>query len=199
LCGIIQAVCQRPLATPAENSLIATLGFGIMGVLGGAALGWAARDLGLLQRLTLAGLVGFGVGGLLNLLLIWAMNGDASAAPPIFEGGRVPWNSQVILVVASLYAVAFLIRGIIGGAVLGVALPHARAVRALSVLGGLGFAAGGFLVTGALLLPGLRVEDPQLPLTWIGTCALWVGGSTAVGGAILGAGVGLLYRPPGES
>jgi hypothetical protein len=168
-------------------------------VLGGTALGWAARDVRLLQRFTLAGLVGFGVGGLLNLLLIWATDGDASAFPPIFEKDRIPSNPEVILVGALLYAVAFLVRGTIGGAVLGVALPHPRAVRALSALGALGFGVGGFVVSGALLLPQLRVEDPQLPLTWIGTCALWVGGSTAVGGALLGAGVGLLLRPRGGS
>jgi hypothetical protein len=199
LCGVLQGILQRPGSTPAENSLVATLGFGLMGVLGGAALGWAARDTRFLWRLAFAGLLGFGAGGLLNLLLVYATNGDASAEPPIFQAGKVPWTTPVYFIAALLYAVAFAVRGAMGGAVLGVALPSRHAVRALSVLGALGFAAGAFLVTGALLLPGLRVEDPETPLTALRLCAVWAGGSTALGGAVLGAGVGMLARPHGAS
>jgi hypothetical protein len=195
LCGVLQAFVQRPHAAPSENSLVATFGFGIMGGLGGAALGWAARDMRLLQRLALTGLLGFGVGGLLNLLLLSATNGDASAEPPIFEAGKVPWTAPVYLIAALLYAVAFAVRGTIGGAVLGVALPGRHAVRTLSLVGAFGFAAGAFLVTGALLLPGLRVEDPDSPLIAVELCAVWAGGSAAIGGAMLGVGVGLLARP----
>src|SRR5690349_10331303 len=83
--GLLQAALQRPYTQPVENSLAATFGFAVMGLLGGAALGWAARDPRAVRRLALTGLLGFGVGGLLNLLLLYATNGDASAEPPIFR------------------------------------------------------------------------------------------------------------------
>jgi hypothetical protein len=162
LCGLLQAALNHPATeVAARDSLIATLGFGIMGLVGGAALGVAARDGRAVRRFATAGLVGFGPGGLLALLLIYAAGRDLTALAPVFPVMAMPdadlraW--PVYLFGAGMYLIAFLLRGVIGGAVLGVAVPNRHAVRFPSVLGGLGFGLGGAAGTFVLNQPWFDV------------------------------------------
>jgi hypothetical protein len=194
LCGLVQAALADPAAVPARDSLVATLGFAVMGALGGAALGQVRRDARARRRLALVGLLGFGVGGLLNLLLIWAAGADLSALPPVFADAQLPGGHPIppgmYAYAALMYLIAFLVRGVIGGAVMGLAVPDRRAVRFLSLMGGIGFGLGG--VVGMLLLnvPGWNVPGVSPFVVYV----LWLASSTAVGGAILGAGLSRLRR-----
>jgi hypothetical protein len=193
--GLVQAsFYNRVPDFSAEQSLIATAGYAIMGIVGGAALGLARRDTRALYRFALVGLLGFGVGGLLNLMLVWAANGDLSAIPLTTAETRLP-NGQPItpgmyFYLGLMYLIAFLVRGVIGGAVFGLAVPHRRAVRFLSLMGGIGFGLGG--VAGMLLLntPGWAITSLSVEVVFV----LWLALSTGIGGAFLGGGVGALLR-----
>jgi hypothetical protein len=195
LCGLVQAALNYPATEAAgRDSLMASLGFGVMGLMGGLALGLAERDSRAARRFALTGVLGFGVGGLLALLLFYAAQRDLSALPPLFAGAQVPgglpggWG--VYLYAAGMYSLAFLVRGVIGGAVLGLAVPNRHAVRFLAFAGGLGFGLGG--VVGVLLL-----NAPWWNVAYLGVYGvfvLWLGSAALVGGAILGAAVGMLPR-----
>jgi hypothetical protein len=195
LCGLVQAALNHPASQiAARDSLIATLGFGIMGMLGGATLGFAARSVRAVNRFALAGLVGFGAGGLLNLLLVYAAARDLTALAPVFGVVAAPEAEAVDLriytFIALMYAIAFLTRGVIGGAVLGVAVPSRHAVRFLSLMGGLGFGIGGIAGWAVVNQPWLEVAHLGVYAVYV----LWLTTSTLIGGAVLGAGVGLLSR-----
>jgi hypothetical protein len=196
LCGVVQAALNYPATQAAvRDSLMASLGFGIMGLLGGAALGLAERDSRAVRRFALTGLLGFGLGGLLALLLIYAAGRDLSALPPLFVGaqppGGLPGGWGIYLYVAFMYLLAFMVRGVIGGAVLGLAVPNRQGVRFLAAAGGLGFGLGG--VVGVFLLNAPWWNVAYLGV--FGVFVLWLASTTLVGGALLGAGVGMLTRP----
>ncbi len=175
LCGLVEYGLRAP-AYGSEHlgSLIASLGFTLMGVLGATALGLATGDSRLLRRLIAAGILGFGLGGLLSLLLVLIVRADLSAMPPVFVGG-IPERA---------FAVA------IGGALMGLAVPNRHGVRLLAVLGALGFGIGGAAGVVLLNIPGwspLRLPDAAV-------FALWLAVSAAPGGAALGWGLGMLAR-----
>jgi hypothetical protein len=171
------------------DSVVASAGFGLMGAVGGAALGLAARDSRLLRRLLLAGLIGFGPAGLVNLVLLITSKTDLSAEPPVFPSG-ILGDAAGYSYVAAMYALAFATRGAIGGAFLGLAVPDRHSVRVLAVVGALGFGLGGVVGMVVLNLPGWSV----LTLGAAGVHVLWLGSSTAVGGAVLGAFAARLCR-----
>lgn len=172
-------------------SLIATLGFTVMGVLGGVALGAAARDGRLLRRLVVTGVLGFGVGGLLSLLLIVTIQADLSALPPVFVGGIPAFAVGPALGYAGvMYFLAFAVRGALGGALMGLAVPNRHGVRLLAVLGALGFGAGG--AAGVVLLNA--PPWGPLPLPDAAVYALWLAVGALPGGAALGWGLGILSR-----
>jgi hypothetical protein len=197
LCGLVQAALNYPATEAAgRDSLMASVGFGVMGLVGGLALGLAERDGRAARRFVLTGVLGFGVGGLLALLLVYAEQRDLSALPPLFVGaqapGGLPGGWGVFLYVACMYLLAFMVRGVIGGAVLGLAVPHRHAVRFLAFAGGLGFGLGG--VVGVLLL-----NAPWWNVAYLGVYGvfvLWLGSTALVGGAVLGAAVGMVTRAP---
>lgn len=200
LCGLIQAALYDPAADfgSPRHSLVATLGFAVVGFLGGAGFDLALRQRGFLPRFALAGLLGFGIGGLLNLLLIWAAGADLSALAPVFLDARLPGGHpiprQAYFYAALMYLIAFLVRGVIGGAVLGLVVPHRRAVRFLSLMGGVGFGLGGVAGMALLNVPGWDLR----PLGVLGVYVLWLGTSCTIGGAFLGYGTRRLLRrvPP---
>jgi hypothetical protein len=198
LCGLVQGGLYDQWAVPARDSLVATLGFAVMGIVGGAALGLARRERRAMPRFALVGLLGFGVGGLLNLLLIWAAGADLSALLPMLNTTRLPGGNPVTpgmyFYVALMYLIAFLVRGVIGGAVLGLVIPHRRAVRFLSLMGGTGFGLGGVAGMALLNAPGVDLR----PLGVLGVYVLWLGTSCTIGGAFLGYGTRRLLRrvPP---
>jgi len=165
-------------------SAAANVGYGVLGMVGGALLGLALDDLRLLRRLALVGLIGFGVGGLFNLMLVFAIGLDASATIPAFSAGIRQGGLGTYLFVALLYGLAFAMRGAIGGAFLGLAVPHRHSVRILSLAGAVGFGAGGVLGFVLFTLPRAETLWP-----WLGSPvdhAIWIAVTAAVGGAVLG-------------
>jgi hypothetical protein len=86
--------------------------------------------------------------------------------------------------------VAFGVRGALGGALLGLAVPNRHGVRVLSVVGFLGFAAGGALGLAILAAGGVHLAGLGLLMVDV----IWLTSTAAVGGAVLGAGVGILAR-----
>jgi hypothetical protein len=190
LCGILEAVLGAATAeTPDLASLVASLGLGLMGITGGVALGLAARDSRLLRRLALTGLLGFGPGGLIGLALLFRLHQDPAALPPVIL--PVPDTGPAVYAFgALLYAVGFGVRGAFGGAVLGLAVPNRHSVRILSILGFLGFATGGAVGLAILAAGGLNLANLGLLVVDV----LWLTSTTTVGGAVLGAGVGMLSR-----
>ncbi len=192
LCGLLQYALRAPAyGSPVVASLIATSGFTAMGVLGGVALGLGARDSRLLRRLVVTGILGFGLGGLLSLLLILTVRADLSSMPPVFVGG-IPEGAFAVAIgfAAVMYFLAFAIRGAVGGALMGLALPNRHGVRVLAVLGALGFGIGGAAGVVLLNLPGWS----PLVLPDAAVFALWLAVSTAPGGAALGWGLAVLSR-----
>jgi hypothetical protein len=195
LCGLVQGALNYPATEAAgRDSLMASLGFGVMGLVGGAALGLAGRDSRAARRLALTGLLGFGVGGLLALLLVYAAQRDLTALPPLFASARLPDGEPIgwghYLYAAFMYLLAFMVRGVIGGAVLGLAVPNRHAVRVLAFAGGLGFGLGG--AVGVLVL-----NSPWWNVAYLGVFGvfvLWLGCTALVGGAAVGAAVGTLTR-----
>jgi hypothetical protein len=195
LCGILEAAFSAATAeTPFLASLTATLGFALVGLLGSIALGLAAGDTRLLRRLALTAFLGFGPGGLIGLFLVIMLQADPTALPPVFR--EDPDAGPAVYVVAALlYGVAFGARGALGGAALGLAVTPRHSVRILSLVGFLGFASGGAGGLLILALGGLRLAALGL----LAVDVLWLASSAAVGGAILGAGVGTLVRAGGRS
>jgi hypothetical protein len=192
LCGLVQYALRAPAYSSAvTGSLIATSGFAAMGVLGGVALGLATWDTRLLRRLAVTGVLGFGLGGFLSLLLVPIMQADLSSLPPVFVGG-VPDQAfaPALGFAAAMYFVAFAIRGALGGALMGIAVPNRHSVRLLAVLGALGFGVGGAAGVVALNVPAWS----PLPLPDAAVYALWLAVSTLPGGAALGLGLAMLSR-----
>jgi hypothetical protein len=195
LCGLIQAALNYPATeAAARDSLMATVGFGVMGLVGGAALGLAGRDTRAARRLALTGLLGFGVAGLLALLLVYAAQRDLTAMPPLFASARLadgePLNWGLYLYAAFMYLLAFMVRGVLGGAVLGLAVPNRHAVRVLAAAGGLGFGLGGALSLLLLNAPWWNAAY----LGVFGVFVIWLAVTALFGGAALGAAVGMLRR-----
>jgi hypothetical protein len=191
LCGILEAAFAVATAeTPFLASLVATLGFAFVGILGGTALGLAAGDTRLLRRLALTSFLGFGPGGLIGLFLVLMLQADPTVLPPVLvpSSGAGP---AVYALGAVLWMVGFGARGAMGGAVMGLAVAHRHSVRLLSILGLVGFAAGGAVSTAILNLGGLNAPTLGRLIVYV----IWLTTSTSVGGAILGAGVGMLVRP----
>jgi hypothetical protein len=196
LCGLVQGALNYPATeTPVRDSVMASLGFAVMGLVGGLALGLAERDGRAVRRCSLAGLLGFGVGGLLALLLVYAAQRDLTALPPLFAGAQFPGGLEaglgIYLYAAFMYMLAFMVRGVIGGAVLGVAVANRHAVRFLAAASGVGFGLGGVLGVLILNCPLWNVAY----LGVFGVFVLWLGCTALVGGAVLGTAVGMLSRP----
>jgi hypothetical protein len=190
LCGVLEAAFATATAEmPLLASLVATAGFALVGVFGGIALGLAARDSRLLRRLAVTGLLGFGPGGLIGLFLVLLFKMDPTAVPAMLRGDPSA-GPAVYVVGAILWMVGFGARGALGGAFLGLAVPHRHSVRILALTGLLGFAAGGAVGMVILGLGGLQLA--ALPML-VGY-AVWLTSSTAIGGAILGAGLATLLR-----
>jgi hypothetical protein len=180
---------------PVVASLVACLGYGLMGALGGAALGLAGRNGRAAVRLAVAGLLAFAVGGLCNVVLAGLLQIDPSVAPPLPVLVGETYLMPVILSLGS-----FGIRGAMGGALLGLAFARRHSVRILSVAGFLGFGLGGMLGCCLFLVPGLnRAGLALFSLGPVAAYALWMGLCTAVGGAILGAVVAVLSPGPRAS
>jgi hypothetical protein len=157
-------------------SLVGCLGYGLMGAVGGAALGLARRQARAAVRLAVAGLLAFGLGGLANVLLAGVQGIDLSVQPP----------SPFPLLILTL--TAFGIRGAMGGALLGLAFHSRHSVRILSLAGFLGFGLGAGLSSCLFQVPGLdRVGLAIISLGPSAAYAIWIGVCTAVGGAVLAA------------
>ncbi|HJT77198.1 MAG TPA: hypothetical protein VJ739_08350 [Gemmataceae bacterium] len=192
LAGLVQfALRAAAYDSAVAASLIATLGFTAMAVGGGIALGLAVRDSRLLRRLVVTGVLGFGVGGLLSLLLIATIQADLTALPPVFVGG-IPGSAvgTALGYAAVMYFLAFAVRGAIGGALMGLAVPNRHGVRLLAALGALGFGLGGAAGVGLLNAPPWS----PLPLPDAAVYALWLTVSALPGGVALGWGLGILSR-----
>jgi hypothetical protein len=170
--GPLVAAEDQPLVL----SLLGCLGYGLMGAVGGAALGLARRQGRAAVRLAVAGLLAFGLGGLCNVLLAGVQGIDLSVVPPA--------PAQPLL----LTVAAFGIRGAMGGALLGLAFRGRHSVRVLSVAGFLGFGLGGGSVSCLFLLPALQPAGQAIgSLGPLPGYALWMGLCTAIGGAVLAA------------
>jgi hypothetical protein len=190
LCGVLQGSLLDTLSSNRLlQSLVATAGFGVMGLVGGAVLGGVLGGWRVALRWALPGVVGFGVGGLVTLILVFPGSYDLSALPPAFPTNILA-DPRAFAWAAFMYFLAFGARGALGGALLGLVVPGRHSVRILALLGALGFGLGGILGICVLNLPGINPWSAQpLPLGAVGVCAVWLATVTVPGGALLGAGV----------
>jgi hypothetical protein len=194
-------------------SLIATLGFTLMGAIGGAGLGLSRRDGR--RSLPLAGAVGFALSGLVGVALVFAMGGGANhrmgpdvtsvipafvhpveagvAGPPDAEGHAGGGGLSGYFGLALLYGLTFGLRGAVAGAVLGRVVPGRQSARALAITGWLGFTLAGAVGFGVC-----QLAAPLLHLGFAGEVAahaVWLGSTAAVGGAVLGGVLKRLWPP----
>jgi hypothetical protein len=197
LCGLLQPFVLPYLSwSPLLQSLAVSAGFGIMGMLGGALLSLPLRDPRIRRRLIVAGFVGFGLGGLVNLILVWPAGADPSTMVPVLDAERLPPIAGIYAFLVLLWIVPFAARGAIGGALLGLAIPGRHAVRVLALFGAFGFGVGSAVGLALLQIPGGRTLSSEPSLAgMLGTYAVWMGSIAAVGGAFLGLGVRMLTRP----
>ena len=138
-----------------ENLLFFMLAFPIPGALGGAALGLALRRK--VTTLALLGAIGFLVGALIGFFIGEELGGEnLGLAGFLFSA----------------------VRGMIGGAALGLALRNWRAIIGLTLAGAIGFGIGWTIFSATPL-------DPP----WLGWVLMGI-----IGGAFLGAALGYLEK-----
>jgi len=172
--GTIAGVCW-PLAfvTGGASALLFILSGGV----GGASLGLALKDRRRTMSLTVMGIVGFSIGGIVALLVAFGI-----FAPIPALSGSADYGVRVVM-------------GLLGGAVvggsMGLAFGDGRRIATLAVAGAVGFGTG--VVLGAFFVRGIFGEDFLVGTA--GTIVLY-DLTGIIGGASLGAALGYLenYR-----
>src|SRR5215212_1013406 len=166
--GTIAGACW-PLAfvTSGASALLSILS----GAVGGASLGLALKDRRRTTSLAALGIVGFGVGGIVVLLIGFGMLASIPAL-----SGSVDYGVRGVM-------------GLLGGAAvggsLGLAFGDGRRIATLAVAGAVGFGAG--VVVGAFCVREIFGEDFLVGTS--GTIMLYAL-TGVIGGASLGAALG---------
>ena len=154
--------------------LLGLSSFFAAGVLGGVALGAAWRDMRTAAALGVASAVGFGVGSFTSLFIMF--------------------SSQTMEGLVSRWVFLGVVAGVLGGAAMGLALWSLalldwKVIVTLALVGALGFGIGGGVQD--ILRTRLVELRPGVSVLWP---TLYFGIQGAIGGAALGAALGILKR-----
>ncbi len=150
------------------------LGYFAAGALGGLALGVAWRDMRTPLALGVASAAGFGVGGFTSFFIMF--------------------GSQTMEGLVSRWVFLGVVAGVVGGAAMGLALWSLalldwKVIVTLALVGALGFGIGGGVQD--ILRTRLVELRPGVSVLWP---TLYFGIQGAIGGAALGAALGILKR-----
>ncbi len=189
--GFALLILFRTLLNPTNATLLTDFGaslaretllFVLVGVLGGALIGFSSGSAGLIRRLALAGGLGCGLAGGLGTISLYLLYASAAKNAP--DQFLSPWlNSSAV----GMMTIAI---GGLTGTVMGSVLRRGKRTAYLALAGGLGFGAAHIasqLTSNILYNLWMRTPFYQLWMIPLGLAAAITG---LVGGAALGWAMG---------